>query len=355
MQNVDYLIIGQGVAGSCLALKLMNESKSFLVIDEDENKASAVAVGVFNPVVLKRFALIWNAAEQIRLMHCYFGDFEKLLDLKLVSEMPTYRIFKKPDEINVWKRKSENADLKDFISDEIFENQFQNINTAYGYAEVRQTGRVDLENCLKGFKEYLIDKEQYINQRFDYSELKIKQDCVIYKNVTANKIVFCEGFGVTKNPFFNYLPVIGVKGEVLRIKTETEIPQAVWKAHNFLMPVDGKICFTASTYDRDDLTPEPTEKGKQEIMMRLDEIYKGKYEILDHTAGIRPTIVDRRPVIGSHPDLKNIFILNGMGTRGTLLAPQMTEYLFDFIENGKDIEKQADVRRFDKLYNLESK
>lgn len=350
MLNIEYLIVGQGVAGSCLALKLLNEKKSFLVIDSDKNKASTVAVGAYNAVVLKRFAPIWHAEEQLRLMHQYFGEFEKLLGQDFITEMPTYRIFKDPAEIVTWQKKAEKPELNPFLDGEIKKVKVQNLDTGLGYAEVKQTGRIKLEDCLNSFKNYLIENQLYRGEQFDYKALKSKESGIEYKDIIAKKIIFCEGFGVKNNPFFNYLPVIGVKGEVLKIRTETIIPKAIWKAYNFLMPVDGPVCYTASTYDRDDLSPEPTEKGKLEIEAHLREMYSGNYEILEHTAGIRPTVVDRRPLLGEHPVLKNIYILNGMGTRGTLLAPQMTEFLYGFIEHQKPIDKEADIRRFDKLY-----
>lgn len=346
MMKIKFLIVGQGIAGSCFALKLIRENKSFLIIDEDKDKASKVAVGVFNPVVLKRFALIWDAEPQLRLMHRYFEEFEKICGQQLISQIPTYRIFKDTDEIRTWQKKSKNRELLKFISEEIITNNQTDINSPLGYAEVRQTGRIKLEECLEAFKNYLTEKNQYINQRFDYSKLKISDDGIQYGDIFAEKIIFCEGYGVKDNPWFNELPVIGVKGEVLKIRTSTQVPKAIWKAFNFLMPIEDDICFTASTYDRDDLTPEPTEKGKQEILKHLEEIYKGSYSVIDHTAGIRPTVVDRRPLVGSHPKFKNMYILNGMGTRGTLLAPRMTEYLYDYIENGTPIDKEADVRRF---------
>src|SRR5690606_7216695 len=111
----------------------------------------------------------------------------------------------------------------------------------------------------------------------------------------------------------------------------------------FLLPLEENICLTASTYDRDDLTPDPTEKGKLEIQKYLGEIYTGNYKILEQTAGIRPTIIDRRPVLGNHHLHQNLWILNGMGTRGTLLAPQMTEFIFNKIEFDKDLPKETDV------------
>ncbi len=116
----DYILVGQGVAGSCFALKLLQEKKSFLVIDENKNKASSIAVGIYNPVVLKRFSLIWNAEEQLRLMFDYFHSFENLLNEKFIEEIPTYRIFKNLDEIKTWQKKAAQPDLLPYLNPEIF-------------------------------------------------------------------------------------------------------------------------------------------------------------------------------------------------------------------------------------------
>lgn len=350
MLKLDYLIIGQGVAGSCLALKLIRQKKSFLLIDEDKHKASKVAVGIFNPVVLKRFAPIWDAEAQLNWLYRYFGDFEKLLGQSFINELPVYRIFKQADEIPVWKRKSKNEALATFIQAQIIHKQHPGISTPFGYAEVKKSGRIRLKECLQFFKQFLIEQNLYLQQRFDYDLLKMKNQRMVYKDITAERIVFCEGFGLKSNPLFNYLPLIGVKGEVLKIKTDCPVFPAVWKAFNFLLPDDEEHCYTASTYDRDDLTPEPTENGKRQILKHLKEIYTGDFEVIEHTAGIRPTVIDRRPLIGEHPEWKNVFLLNGMGTRGTLLAPRMTEFLYDFMEHQKPIPAEADLRRFDKLY-----
>lgn len=350
MKKVDYIIVGQGVAGSCFALKLLQENKSFLVIDQNLHKASTVAVGIYNPVVLKRFSLIWKAQEQLNLLEDYFQSFEKLLGQKYLHPIPTFRILKDDNEIHAWTKKAENPDLKDFIDQNLRYDVPNEIHAPKGFAEVKQTGRVDLEKCLSDFRNYLVSNELIRNEKFDFEQIEFSEEGIQYQDISAKRIVFCEGFGIQENSYFNYLPVIGVKGEVLKIKTPASIPNGIWKAHNFLVEIEPGISLTASTYDRDDLSYEPTEKGKQEILGYLKEIYTGDFEVVEHLAGIRPTTLDRRPIIGAHPQLPHLYLLNGMGTRGTLLGPAMTEELYAYIENQKPIDKEADLARFTKKH-----
>lgn len=350
-KTIDYLIVGQGVAGSCFALKLLKENKTFVIIDGQKNCASRIAVGVYNPVVLKRFSLIWHAAIQLKWMKAYFQCFEELLGEPLITDMPTYRIFYDENEVKTWLKKSNRKDLQPYLNSKIVA-QASNplIHSKFGLGEVMQTGRINLKKCLEKFETYLLNNGNLIHDNFDFEQLTVTDSQVQYKDITANRIVFCEGYGIKSNPYFNYLPIIGVKGEVLKITTETALPNGIWKGKNFLLPIEGNLNYTASTYNREDLTYLPTEQGKNEMLAMLEEIYLGKYQVIEHTAGIRPTVIDRRPIVGSHPKYANLYVFNGMGTRGTLLAPQMSEFLYDQIEKNIEIEMDANVRRFDGLY-----
>jgi glycine oxidase len=350
MKKTDYIIVGLGVAGSCLALKLLQEKKSFVLFDENRHNASRVAVGVYNPVVLKRFALIWQAQKQLDLLESYFQSFEDLLGGKYLHKIPTYRILSDENEIHAWKKKAQTPELTDFIEEDIRMDVPDQILAPKGYAEVKQTGRVELGKCIEDFRDYLQVNQHLRAENFDFSQLEVDEKGVRYGDVQASKIVFAEGFAIKENPYFNYLPILGVKGEVLKIRLNKSIPFGIWKAHNFLLETEPMVALTASTYDRDDLTTEPTEKGKQEILNHLKDFYHGEVEILEHLAGIRPTVIDRRPVIGAHPEIPNLYLLNGMGTRGTLLGPAMTEELYDFIEKNIPIQREADLNRFNKKY-----
>ena len=119
MKNLDYIIVGQGVAGSCFALKLIEQGKSFVIIDKNQHTASKVAVGIYNPVVLKRFALIWNAQQQLDLLKQYFRSFEKLLGGHYLEEIPTYRILSDDNEIHAWTIKAQQPELENFIDETI--------------------------------------------------------------------------------------------------------------------------------------------------------------------------------------------------------------------------------------------
>ena len=95
-----------------------------------------------------------------------------------------------------------------------------------------------------------------------------------------------------------------------------------------------------------DKTNQPTKKGKEELMSKLKTFLSCEFEVVQHLAGIRPTVKDRRPLVGRHPEHKNLYVLNGLGTRGVMIAPYVAEKLYQFIENNEPLDSEIDVNRF---------
>ena len=167
-----------------------------------------------------------------------------------------------------------------------------------------------------------------------------------YKNVKAKNIVFAEGFGMHSNPFFNYLPLDGTKGELFIIKAPDLDLDVIINTSVFILPLGNHLFKVGATYNWKDKSNLPTEEGKLELLTRINEILDCDFEIIEHFAGVRPTVRDRKPLIGTHPIQERMHILNGLGTRGVMLAPAMAKALFEFIENQIPLDKEIDIKRF---------
>ena len=85
MNNVDYLIIGSGLAGILFAEVLKSQHKTFLIIDDASQQSSVVAGGLYNPVILKRFTEVWKAKEQLDLAIPIYERLENSLGIKYFS------------------------------------------------------------------------------------------------------------------------------------------------------------------------------------------------------------------------------------------------------------------------------
>ena len=209
-----------------------------------------------------------------------------------------------------------------------------------------QTGYVDTAVLLKEYHTYLKKSDLLISDAFNYDELQLFENHIEYQNLKAKQIVFAEGFGMHSNPFFNYLPLDGTKGELFIIRASELDLDVIINTSVFILPLGNNLFKVGATYNWDDKTSIPTTQGKQELIDKIKEILTSDFEIVEHLAGVRPTVKDRKPLLGTHFKHKNLYILNGLGTRGVMLAPAMAQDLFNFIEKCMPLDKSIDIKRY---------
>jgi glycine/D-amino acid oxidase-like deaminating enzyme len=232
------------------------------------------------------------------------------------------------------------------LSTELHFKEYKGITAPCGYGEVLHTGYVDTASLLAGYRNYLTATNWFRQESFDYSEVIVEENYVQYKDIQAKHIIFAEGFGLHANPFFNYLPLDGTKGELFIIKAAGLDLDVIINTSVFILPLGNDLFKVGATYNWKDKTAVPTEDGKTELVARIREIIDCDFEIVSHFAGVRPTVRDRRPLVGTHAEYNRIHVLNGLGTRGVMLGPTMAKALYDAIENQIPLVKEIDIQRF---------
>lgn len=346
--KVDYIIVGCGLAGIAFCEQLKAHQKSFVVFDNNSQQASTVAGGLYNPVVLKRFTAVWKSEEQLQLALPQYTKIEKELNQTFDYKVPVHRLFKNLEEQNDWFTASDQPRLENYLSASLIKNSNPNIKADLGYGEVLQTGRIDTKKLISAYKDDLKKQGLLITDAFQYDLLESKPQSLQYKDMKAKHIVFAEGYGLNNNPFFNYLPLNGTKGELLTIKAPDLNLDEVVKSSVFLIPLGNHLYRVGSTYNWSDKTNVPTLEAKEELLNKLKTVISCNFKIVKQSAGIRPTTVDRRPFVGEHLKFKNHYVLNGLGTRGVMIAPYVAKALFNHIEFGQDIDREIWIHRFKK-------
>ena len=343
---LDYIIVGSGLAGISFSEIALLNNKSILVIDNKSGVSSRVAGGLYNPVILKRFSEVWNAEQQLILMNDFYNQIEVKLQTKLNYKLPILRKFFSIEEQNNWFSASDKAFLAPFLSVKLIFKKYFGIDSPFDYGEVLHTGYVDTALLLDKYQQYLIENELLLKESFDYDQLIINDDFVQYKSYQARNVIFAEGFGMHSNPYFQDLPLDGTKGELFIIKAPKLDLDVIVNTSVFILPLGNNLFKVGATYNWKDKTDTPTEEGKTELVERIKEILSCDFEIISHFAGVRPTVRDRRPIIGTHGQYRSLHVLNGLGTRGVMLGPAMAKDLFDFIENNKPLDPTIDIQRF---------
>jgi glycine oxidase len=345
---IDYIIVGCGLGGIAFAETAIRNSKSVIVFENGSQNASSVAAGIYNPVILKRFSTFPYVQEQLNYASTFYKELESKLHINFYHDLPVYRKFFSVEEQNNWFSASDKPNLTPFLSTEIKKINSKSIVAPYGFGEVLQTGYANTQELINSYRNFLTNNNWLSLDSFDYKELKPESEYITYKNYQAKNIVFSEGFGMHFNPFFNYLPLDGTKGELLLIGALNLDLNIIVNSSLYIVPVGNDMYKVGATYNWDDKTQNPTQIGKEELINQLKQIINCDFEVIQHLAGVRPTVRDRKPLLGSHKEHKNMFVFNGLGTRGVMQAPYLAGKLYDYIEKAITLDKEYDIKRFDK-------
>jgi len=347
--EVDYIIVGSGLAGICLAEQLRRRFRSFLVISDESQNESEEAGGLYNSFVLKQYTLAYIDAEQLDYAMPFYEELTAFLGVEIDQKIPTLRILNTPSEQNAWYEARDKRGYERFMKDGFEVNTNEGIEAPFKLAEVLETGKLDTALLRSAYRAYLKNQNQLLEERFDYDRLQLSEG-VSYGELRAKHIVFAEGYGLKQNPLFNYLPLNGTKGELLLIRCKGLDETRVIKSGVFIIPVGDDLYRIGATYKWKDKTSIPTEASKQELIEKLQKFLKLPFEVIDHVAGVRPTVTDRKPLVGTHPDYSNVHVLNGMGSRGVMIGPITSEQLLQHIEEKQSLPEEISIDRFRPLW-----
>lgn len=343
MREVDYLIVGQGIAGTLLAYQLTKKGKSFMVIDRGfKDSASFVAAGVINPIVLKRITLSWKAKEFLSYSEDFYPDLDKFLKTKSYHPLSLHKLISSKDEESFWKKRWEKLGYDGLAEPELRKLDLEHLSKDFKIGSLKNTAWVDLKLLLQSFREYLLKENLLIEENLEYLDL----ECHQYRDkISFDKVVFCEGNSCRSNPYFNHLPFSPNKGELITIKSSTLELQEIYKKKVFVIPLGNHLYRVGATYERRFKEAYDAEAKKKWLLESFEEIFNCDYEVVDQESGVRPAVKDRRPLVGKHPLINNFYLFNGLGSRGCLMAPLLSEQLVNHIEEGNELFAEVDLDR----------
>lgn len=351
-QSFDYLIVGQGLAGSLLSLELIEKGAKVLVFDNPDGQSSSkVAAGIFNPVTGKRFVKTWLCDEIYPNIIPFYKSLEAKFRVKILHKTPISRPIESVKEQNQIIDLADDPQNEPYVAFQQSPPEIKEFTDAkYGVLSTKIGGWVDVAIFLKTIKNYLIENNSYKIHVIDYEQIIIKKDSVNYQKYIFKKVIFCEGYSTVNNPYFNWLPFNAVKGEVLNLKMDTALKNFILLKGIFVVPNPNGTYKIGATYNWVDKTSEITNDGRNEIEEKLRKLTKIDFEFISQSAGIRPATVDRRPFLGLHPKYNSIGIFNGLGTKGVSLGPYFAQHFANFLINNEQLNSDVNINRFSSLY-----
>ncbi len=345
-----YLIVGGGIAGLSVSWQLQKQGISFQLIDQGiNNSSSKIAAGMFNPVSGKRMTVSAEAHHMLASLDEMMQEMEALLQKKLYVKAPILQAFGNVKEANDFSAHLDRPSFATFVdANPSIDCQLEK---EFGYFQVNESGWVKTVEWIEAYQNYLEAEGKFTRALISYDGLKEQDGKWTYANETYEGIIFCEGSLFSLNPYFHWLPFKLCKGQVLLIHCPGLDPSYILKRGVYLVHQYEDVYKVGATYEWEFENALPTADGLNQLLEKLKQMISLPFEVLDHYAGIRPTTRDRGAILGEHPEKKNLFVFNGLGTKGMLQAPLLAKNFVAFLQEGTAIPKQVSVQRFLSFYS----
>lgn len=330
----------------------MRLGKRIAVFDKpEENRASAIAAGIFNPITGKRIVKTWKADEVFSHLEQFYKSVEDELSIKFFYPKELYTPFRTIEEQNEWMVRSSDSSFIDYILKVTTSSTYgDQVADPLGGILLAQCGYIHATIFLEGIRNKVMQEQFYFNGLLDEGNLNVSENGISYGELTAKKIIFCTGIHQLKSTWFKGLPLKPLKGEVLTIKTGAPLNR-IYNRGVYVIESGELEYRVGATYDLTNPNPGITKEGRMMLDEKVGALLNVSHEVTHQDWGIRPSTRDRRPLLGAHPDHKNILIFNGLGTKGVSLAPYFSEQLANYIVEGGNLDKEVNISRVKALYS----
>jgi glycine/D-amino acid oxidase-like deaminating enzyme len=346
--QTDFLIIGQGLAGSLLAWELIQRDCNVIVVDTGRENASLVAAGIINPITGMRFVKSTDVETLLPAAHHCYALLSAFFGQRFYFEKPMLRIFRDEKELTHCKKRQAQAAYAPYLGGlATLDHSITEFSMPFGFIEQRQTGHLLTAPLLTHLKQFFIERNSYRQVAVDYQAIQL-DSVVHWQGITAKQLVFCEGYQGSQNPWFSWLPFQPAKGEILTLAHQVELPDAILNDGNWLIPVEPGKVRVGATFDRVNINIHPTLQGKESLLNALKPLCPALAQatVVHHQAAIRPCTADKHPFIGRHPQINQIAIFNGFGAKGSLQIPWYSQRFADYLLNHNPLPSSCDNQRF---------
>jgi glycine/D-amino acid oxidase-like deaminating enzyme len=299
------LIIGQGLAGICLAWEFLRRGVPFRIADRGVGGSTRVAAGLINPITGKNFEPSWRIADFHPQAIAFYRSLEEEFGLTLWHPLPVLRLASSEKE---WAKISAKIDLPEVRP---WVGATRAIPKSFlGGVELTGGGWLDTRKFVQLSADH-------------FRELGLSAQ-------TGKPRIRCEGAaGLIAGSMGGHRCA---KGEILTVQADWPETHIRIGAGGWLVPIGGGCFRVGSTYDWDNLDEQATAAGLERITAIAAKLGGADFEVIAHVAGIRPILRRSQPLVGK--DESGDWLFNGLGSKGTLYAPGMAAMLADWILDG---------------------
>lgn len=352
----NFLIIGQGLAGSLVGLALIENEQTVTIVDNaNPQSASRVAAGLMNPISGQRMVLAPDVLRCLPFAIERYAQLSNLLHRSFYHTVPLLRLYQNKNDKDRYRSRKQDGNYLEFLGKEFEEGQSgEPVSSVYAGFFQHQTGYLDMSALLESSKEYFRERGALVELKFNYDDLIPGATDVSWQGQQFDEVIFCEGASAVDNPWFRWLPFQLSKGELITVRSNKDFPKTIVNKGYWLLPQQKGEAKIGATYQWEWSDENPSYETQQELFDACCEMLADSSDIsiTNHQAGIRPTTKDKQPFIGTHPQYVQLHCCNGFGSRGAMLAPFYVGCLVEKLLNDALLPAEVDINRFQQNTSL---
>ncbi|WP_290652271.1 FAD-binding oxidoreductase [Aquisalimonas sp.] len=350
--HLDVLIAGQGLAGSLLAYQLIGLGLRAHVVDPgNAATASRAAAGLLSPYAGARYQAPERLDALLAECHHTYAMLEKALVAPVFQPSPIWRLLQSPHEEERIAHRRQHAPGRERLGPVTLGELPHGVRAPWGGVCMHGGGQVHLDTLLAAVGQWLRARKCLETGFIAPGAVTLGRNRgVRWQDRRADCVIFCDGAGAFTNPWWRALPWRHSRGETLDIEplSGAEWPRTAITGSKSLVPLAGGRYRLGATYERGTTAGSPSAKARNELLAALPTLLAGRTQVrvLGGRAGMRPGSRPGPPFLGLHPSDARIGILNGFGSRGTLLAPLYAKRLAEHLASARPLPPEADVHRY---------
>ncbi len=344
MEFVDRIIVGRGLAGTTLAWELAQRGERLAIIDREEAVTSSrIAAGLLTPITGQRLVQTRHWPVLRAAAQAFYQRVEAATGSAVFSQRPAVRILGTETERTLYEKRRE-ADFATLVQDACVSPHW--FATPFGSFEMLDSARLDVPCYLDAVRRHLAPFTPFFTGEVDpLHDVELLPDGVRLSRfgLIARTLIFCQGYAL--NPWFANVPYQPAKGEMLTMRIPGLAESRVMHQGVWLLPLGDDMFRIGATYEWAELDCIPTARRREELIARLRQMLRLPFTVIEHVAAVRPALRTGKPLLGLHPHYPQLGFMNGLGSKGSLLAPYFAAQFAAFLTGTGKIEPDVDLRQ----------
>jgi glycine/D-amino acid oxidase-like deaminating enzyme len=348
MKQVDFVILGFGIAGAIIARELIQRGKRVLVIDSAQNTATAIAGGTIHPTVLRYYTKVWRGDEFWPVAKSHYRDWSEELSVPLITSEGLIRVFDSLDELRLWNKRREQDFWAQYLSPLSLDHSsaFPAIIAPFALGLSDDFLRFNPKLLLDKYRQMLTEHGQYIQSALSFHSSTELYGAINQLGYNTHGVILAQGHQQDFWPGMSQgNPIKAKKGQYLIIECPGLKISRVVKSKFFLIPLGDNRYQVGATYARDK-DNNAQEDSLERVKADLDRLLAHPYKVVDCWTGTRPGTQDRKPILGALSPQDNLYVFNGLNSRGLLMAPLLGQWLANYILDDTEFPKEVSISRF---------